>query len=178
MQFWNPIYKRKKIDNLSLKTEIKNNKNEYIQNIKEWLFEEEQTPKDLARFLFPEDQKLTELAENAIAEGDINTLNQLFQKEISKFDELIKNAETQSEKDKIKERQEQQNRVMQMIKNNEMKKKNEEQERNQNTTMINKDDDNKDRPIDGNKETDDQLNDEGSENNNQNTNRNTDGNLC
>ena len=166
--FWNPTYKRGKNNNLSLKTNIDNNNNQFIQNNKNEFFKKEQTPKELAKFLFPENQKLTELAENAIAKGDLETLNELFQKEISKLDELIKNTENQNEKNQIKNKQKEGKEIMKLIKKNEREEKNKNLQKGQSTTMLYEDEDDKNKPIDDNKNLNEKLDNEDSKNNIQN----------
>ena len=61
---------------------------------------------------------------------------------------------------------------MQLIKNEDIGNNNKKSQKDQSTTMSYKDDNNKNRPIDGNKNIDDQLNNDGSQKNNQNSIKN------
>ncbi len=118
LEFWNPVYNRKQLLNLNSNTKIDNNSNndKEFQDDKNWVFNQEQNSKDLSRLLFPENREFSELAEKALEKGDTEMLDELFQKEISKLDEMIKNAKTQTEKEEIKQKQEEQLEAMRKIK--------------------------------------------------------------
>lgn len=130
--FWKPAYDRRQFTDLNSKTDIDSENREDEENNKDWHFDKEQTPEDLTRLLFPENQELSELAEEAMARGDTQMLYELFDKEISKLDEMIKKAKTQEEIDEIRKKQEQQKEAMQLIKNNENKEKENESENQEN----------------------------------------------
>lgn len=134
--FWKPVLNRKQFIDLNLKTNLDNKNNEEEQDGKKWVFDKEQDLRDFSKLLFPENQMLSELAEKAITRGDTGMLNELFEKEISKLDEMIKNAKTQAEKDELLKKQEQQREAMQLIKNSENRNKENEKQKEESLSMV------------------------------------------
>jgi hypothetical protein len=84
-------------------------------------FRKDAESSDLAKKLFPDDMKMSELAEKALNSGDSKMLDELLKREKLKIADMIKNAKNGEEKEKLKKKQEKQNELAESLEKKENK---------------------------------------------------------
>jgi hypothetical protein len=113
-----------------------------IQNGKKTFFKDNRSPREIADSIFPDNKKSADMANNAISSGDDKLLQELLKQENLKLDEMLKKAETISEKEKIINQQKKNQEIADSLKEQNTDKNKTSQDKKNGQSEQNKDEQN------------------------------------